>query len=68
MDTYELVGVLVVDVADLVGDVVHLDGDVRGLNCAVADLDGYLDGEVEDGEGELFGEVEDRVASYTSGV
>ena len=47
--------------ADPVGYVVDLDG-------AVADLDGYLDGETDGREGELFGEVEDRAASYTSGV
>ena len=51
--------------ADLVGDVVDLDGDVRGLNGAVADLDSYLDGEADDREGELFSKVEDRAASYT---
>ena len=54
--------------ADLVGNVVDLDVDVRGLDGAVADLDGYLDGEADDRTCELFGEVEDRAASYTSGV
>ena len=54
--------------ADLVDDVVDLDGDVRGLDGAVADLDIYLDGEADDREGELFDEVEDRAVSYTSGV
>ena len=54
--------------ADLVGDVVDLAGDVRGLDSVVADLAGYLDGEADDREGELCGEVEDRAASYTLGV
>ena len=56
------------DVRGLVGDVVGLDGDVRGLDGTVADLDSYLDGKADDQEGELFGKVEYQATSYSSGV
>ena len=47
---------------------VDLNGDVRGLDGTVVDLDGCLDGEADDRIGELFGELEDPAASYMLGV